>query len=347
MTTRDLAAVRELGESVEKSWAALDFAPDAFTKICSAALHETEVFGRVSGSALLAQVADDARLPEERFRENKVVDEQLTLFRCPHFVIQLLVWIDGITDIHDHQLSGAYLALEGERVESAYRFVAEQWLEEDAVRVGRLMFVGMDRVQVGAVRPFIPGSRDLHAVFHLHHPSLTLAIRSPRPDADGGFNYWRPGLGVRTRIRARVRQRIQALGAMRAAGYAEYPRALESALLRAEPLELCWLFNAHRDAYAGRPAELRSVLSRLQDRHGPWIVAFARAFAERTRMSLVRSLRQMERDVDCRIALALVLHGHSRDDLPGARSPRVEAALASLADRVPALRADVERLLGT
>ena len=339
-----LESVRAMGEELEAKWAEREYAPNVFTELSMAALCQVELRQGLSSSSLLASVAGDAELPEERVRENRVVDEQLTLYRGRHFVIQLLVWIDGITDIHDHQLCGAYLALDGDRIESSYRFRMGESLDDDNVRIGNLEPLGMERVRAGDVRPFVPGIDDLHAVFHLHHPSATLAIRSPRLDVDAGFNYLRPGFAVRTKRSPRLGQRSRALTTLRAGDYPAYAAAVEAALLEAGPLDLFWLFNEHRAAYEGRATELRALLGRLQEERGPWIHPFAKAFAERSRMGLVRSLRQMQRDVDCRLALALILHAQSLDDLPGARAPEVLSALDVISADVPLLRADVQRL---
>jgi hypothetical protein len=62
-------------------------------------------------------------------------------------------------------------------------------------------------------------------------------------------------------------------------------------------------------------------------------------------MILIRSLRQARTDIDSRLALAMLLHARTLDDLGGARKPEVLAALELIGQHVPALREDVERLL--
>lgn len=338
-----LTRIEALGTQLQKTWAEHAFAPEAFIELCTTALTHARLEQQLSAGQILAEIAGRAALPEDPPVENRVVDEQLTLFRCPEFVIQVLVWLDGITDIHDHRLSGAYVALEGERIEAQYRFLCDERLDE-SIRIGRIETVALERVRPGQVRPFTPGADYLHAVFHLHHPSVTLAIRAPRLDVDAGFNYHRPGIAVRGKANARVRQRIQALQTLHLAGYAEQGAALEHALLEAEPLELYLLLNHFRGVYSQRLPELRALLSRLREKRGPWVNTLARSFAERTRMLQIRGLRQAERDVNFRLALALILHAQTLDDVEGARAPEVLSALQLIAEQVPELRADVLRL---
>ena len=116
------------------------------------------------------------------------------VYRCDDFYIELLIWMDATTVIHQHAFSGAFRVFAGSSVHSIYQF-------HERERISSRLLVGdvrLDRVELlrrGDVRQIKSGRQGLvHALFHLDQPSVTLVVRNSEPWARPQYVLTRPSV---------------------------------------------------------------------------------------------------------------------------------------------------------
>jgi hypothetical protein len=118
----------------------------------------------------------------------------LTVAAREGFHIDLLVWTDSTTAIHQHGFSGAFHVLQGSSLHTLWSFDEDRrWSER--LRQGRLSVRSTEWLGVGSTRPILPGASMIHSLFHLEQPSMTIVVRTPSTaSAASPLNYVRSGL---------------------------------------------------------------------------------------------------------------------------------------------------------
>lgn len=167
--------IQDLGDEIHAKLRKANFDEAAFPEIAA----ESLVNADLDTEFQLDQVA--------RFLVNTKIRQQRSVrfsnlpsivYRCDDFHIELLVWIDATTSIHQHSFSGAFRVLAGSSIHSVYQF-------EDRQKVSSRLLIGdakLDKVEIlrqGDVRKIYSGRAGLlHSLFHLDRPSITLVVRN-------------------------------------------------------------------------------------------------------------------------------------------------------------------------
>lgn len=94
------------------------------------------------------------------------------------FHIDVLVWTDSTTAIHQHSFSGAFYVLHGSSLHTLWSFQeTRRW--SDRLKSGQLSVRATEWLRTGSVRPILPGAAMIHSLFHLDSPSVTVVVRTP------------------------------------------------------------------------------------------------------------------------------------------------------------------------
>ena len=90
----------DLGRRVRVRWQAVDFSLAAFPGLAQAALEENPPATQVDVKALISSFLRD---DEQAWQTASGFGQpELVVFDDPRFYIQLLFWLDGTTQIHQH-----------------------------------------------------------------------------------------------------------------------------------------------------------------------------------------------------------------------------------------------------
>jgi hypothetical protein len=188
------AFFQELGRLVRARWQAENFSLAAFPGIAVRALEENSPAENVDLAAL---VRDFLLEDEQPFQTSSGFGQpELVVFDDPRFYIQLLFWLDGTTQIHQHEFSGAFHVLAGSSLHTEFAF--ENAREVTAhFRVGDLRLKETQLLETGSTVPIVSGRTCIHSLFHLEMPSLTVVVRTHSDPGTGPqFTYLPPHVAV-------------------------------------------------------------------------------------------------------------------------------------------------------
>src|SRR6476660_9072705 len=114
------AFFKTLGDAVLKRWKRENFSLAKFPEIARAALDARPP----AKKADLAGLMRDFLLSDEQpvQTDSPFGEPELVVYSHPRFYIQLLFWMDGTTEIHQHEFSGAFHVMHGSSIHAQYVF---------------------------------------------------------------------------------------------------------------------------------------------------------------------------------------------------------------------------------
>ena len=333
-----LSAAAALGPRVERAWHDAHRDERAFVDVALGAVESFEPprFDMREVTRFLLRTRTAQRTEGGRVFS----DMPVTVFRGDGFYIELLIWMDGTTTVHQHAFSGAFRVIEGSSLHSTYAFEETRRINA-RTRVGRVHCRGMEYLGRGDCRGIKSGREGLaHALFHLDRPSVTLVVRTNSdPDATPQHNLYAPGLAIDPhspdRLAEPLRRWFAILGGVRSG-------ATLTELIVDEIFELDFgRFARFVLSYpeVGAVLSHRTPLQRVLGEPGPYLKrviarfgaeltdVLMRATLEAQRADSLRKLRRAVVDPDLRLFLALLLNGRSRSQVFGAlraRNPRAD-----------------------
>lgn len=307
------------------------------------ALREHPLASMIDPVAVLAALAADPEAEQKMAVQtpSKFADCQLVLFSDSTISIQLLVWMNGTTSIHDHNFNGAFRMITGRSLHCSYDFHARPGDATCGVAAGRLEFVDSEIIGEGDVRPIHAGQSFIHAAFHLDEPSVTLLVASPVGVESSGQNEYRGGrLSVdESALPLIVARQVQALHILhKIEPEAFLPRLIEC-MASADLGRKYWILRAMDRIVSRLPSadqnRLHDQISRQHD--GPLLLDVL--FREKLTYRIV-SLRETIRDPITRFVLGLIVNVRNPAQWPslfqqyGARSIADASAYSQALDRI-------------
>lgn len=189
-----IAFFSDLGARALRAWKATDFNPSSFPSIAQATLNERPPSAHVSTEDLFAAFLSSDDVPPQT--TSGFGQPELVVFEHSRFYIQVLVWMDGSTDIHQHLFDGAFHVMHGSSLHSQFCF--ENVREVSAhLRTGDLRMTSTELLKTGQTVPIRAGTSFVHSLFHLDSPSLTVVLRThTSPGAGPQFTYLAPHLAI-------------------------------------------------------------------------------------------------------------------------------------------------------
>lgn len=312
---------RELGKTVSTRWKNVNFSPAHFPAIAQSVLEKSRPALNVDlASALRDFLLDD----EQPFQTQSGFGEpELVVYDDPRFYIQLLFWLNGTTDIHQHTFSGAFHVLEGSSLQSHFEFTDRQPISAH-LSVGNLQLKEARLLPTGATVPIVSGSGCIHSLFHLDTPSLTLVVRTHNDPGSGPqFTYLPPHLALDPfHHDALTARRKQLLDVLEKTADESYP---ELVLEMMEQLDFERGFFILQNGFGylrslGRWAE---TLEAFQRKHGAQAAYLAPTLEEIVRRDGLVSLRDSFTDPEHRFFLALLLNVSAPEPIISLISERV------------------------
>jgi hypothetical protein len=299
---------RELGEAVGSQWRACNYDHREFAEIASSALHALKPSDRMTSEEVVRWVLETTELPPQTDLLSAFGSPAITVFRDQRFYIDVLYWVDGTTDVHQHAFSGAFHVMVGGSLHCQFSFTeTARWSER--LKAGRLDLLTAELLRAGDVRPIAAGETMIHSLFHLERPSLSVVIRTPAdPFAGPQYSYSRGGLAhdafYRTEACLKGLQTLSLLWDI------ECPDREELALAYVRRCDAFTAFLALRElAERIRPFDhYCSFLERAGNVHGG-LPRFVRiSMDERRRESKLIAQRRSIRSREHRLFLAILLN---------------------------------------
>jgi hypothetical protein len=188
------AFFKELGRGVLAQWKMRNFALELFPEIAQTALETRRPSDHVDVPGLLREFLLNDEQPFQT--QSGFGQPELVVYDDPRFYIQILFWMEGTTDIHQHKFSGAFHVLDGSSIHSRFDFLEPQSISAH-LRVGRLHMNETHLLETGSTVPIFSGRHYIHSLFHLDTPSATVVVRTHTDPGTGPqFTYLPPHLAV-------------------------------------------------------------------------------------------------------------------------------------------------------
>jgi hypothetical protein len=305
-----------LGMDVERRFRSLRFDERRFSQAAMGALLEAPPHLTLSCPEVLRWGVDTCRLPAQTDPRSLFGEPPLTVYRGDLFHIDVNVWLNSTTSIHEHSFSGAFSVLSGSSVHTSYRFEVDERVN-GRLQFGTLSSLGSELLLPGATRPIEAGSRFIHYLYHLDHPSLTVVVRTySDPGTQPQYDYLPPSLAIDPApVDVGLKRRLECLAALARHDLPAFLDAADSFLLRGD-LHASFLLLQQSQRYLRREGEaqqrIKDCLSRI---HGELARRLDPVLDEYARLTVLAGQRFKVSEPDHRFFFALLLNVRSRHEI--------------------------------
>lgn len=332
--------VGELADRLEDRWRATGYDNQAFPVLAAEALRESELPGTLDIWDELRKLGATRELTEQRDLGAAFSNLPITLTNRARFYVDLYLWLDGTTSIHQHSFSGAFQVVDGASLHSRYRFEERRRINEH-FRLGATHLESVELLGPGDIREITSGSGFAHSLFHLARPSATITVRTNLDTTTlPQLDYLPPSVAINPFFTESLTTRkLQSAAFFLDAGREDADEFIASLLRDSDP-QLAFKLLSELNQRARRtsleqhfePGASRSrfagLLEVARERHGPVIDEMVPVFAQQNRTAeIIRRRGQVTRD-DHRFFLALLLNLPDRArilELVAQRYPDTEA----------------------
>lgn len=296
----------EVGRTVSARWKAQNFSLARFPEIAQSVLEARPPAQHVEVAALVQEFLLEDGQP---FQTSAGFGQpELVVYDDPRFYIQMLFWLEGTTDIHQHKFSGAFHVLAGSSIHSEFVFENAESVSAH-LRVGDLRMRETRLLETGSTVPIISGREHIHALFHLETPSLSVVIRTHTDPGTGPqYTYLPPHLAVDPfHHDALTTRRKQLLDVLEKTGDPRYP-ALVREMIATLDFERGFFILQNGMTHLRGLGHWEETLAAFQAKHGRLAAGVAPTLDEIIRRDTLAELRGSVAEVEHRFFLALLLN---------------------------------------
>jgi len=297
-----------LGQLIRREWRNHDFNELDFPAIAARAASDCELdFKFAAGAIADFLVRTDIRQQVS----NKFSNLPITVYRSEGFHIELLIWTQSTTEIHQHGFSGAFRLLQGSSLHTRHAFRPGETFSLNLIS-GQLETLGSEQLSSGDIRQIQPGSDGLiHSLYHLDTPSVTMVIRTPGlPAYQPQYSYFPPCLCVDSGFFAKdsTVQMMQRLLSVAAQIDPERVREIWfEKIINLDFPRLAWISIHHPDAM--EDDELRArIREHPAFSDGDRAISLFQVVDERKRLKDLINARAVISDPELRLFLALLMN---------------------------------------
>ncbi len=307
------AFFKELGRTVLERWKRENFSLEKFPGIAREALEERPPAEHVDLAAFMREFLLNDEQPFQT--QSGFGQPEVVAYDHPRFYIQLLFWLEGTTDIHQHEFSGAFHVMHGSSIHA--RFAFENVIPVTPhFRVGDVKMKKIELLETGRTVPLIAGPRCIHSLFHLDTPSITVVVRTQNDPGTGPqFNYLPPHIALDPIFNdALTTRRKQLLDVLEQTEDPAYP-GLVMEMIADLDFERGFFILQNCMGHLHTLGEWERVLARFQKKHGALASGIAATLDEVVRRDIIAGLRGSISEPEHRFFLALLLNVPTRADL--------------------------------
>ncbi|WP_206026028.1 hypothetical protein [Roseimicrobium sp. ORNL1] len=303
----------ELGRTVLERWKKENFSLETFPDIARVALEERPPAEHVELGPFMREFLLNDEQPLQT--DSGFGQPELVAYNHPRFYIQILFWLDGTTDIHQHEFSGAFHVMAGSSIHAHYGFENAQPVTPH-FRVGDVRMKHIELLETGRTVPIISGQRCIHSLFHLDTPSVTVVVRTQHDPGTGPqFNYLPPHIALdpvySDTLTMRRKQLLEVLEQSDDPDYADLVQEMIAEL----DFERGFFILQHAMGHLSQMDEWEPVLEAFEEKHGKLAAGVAATLEENVRRDAIKEMRSSISEPEHRFFLALLMNVPTRKDL--------------------------------
>ena len=303
----------DLGKLIYGRWQEENFSLTAFPSIAAAALEEQSPSESVDLSELIREFLLSDEQPYQS--ASGFGQPELIVYDSPKFYIQLLFWLDGTTDIHQHEFSGAFHVMSGSSIHSEFTFEEAESITTH-FRLGTLKLLKAELLETGSTVPIVSGRTGIHSLFHLETPSLTVVVRTHSDPGTGPqFTYLPPHIAVDpVQSDTLTSRRKQLLDVLERTGDEEYAQLVAEMIGRLD-FERGFFILQNCITHLRNLGVWEKIWAIFEQKHGRLAAPVVPTLEEIIRRDGIAAMRGSMEDVEQRFFLALLLNLERRSDL--------------------------------
>lgn len=297
---------KQLGDEVLAAWKLKNFSLPAFPVLATEALKANPPSNVVDIEELIRDFLLNDDQPNQSL--SGFGQPELIVYNHPRFYIQVLFWLDGTTDIHQHEFSGAFHVLGGSSLHSHFEFHNVNPITAH-FRLGDLRLIDTQMLETGSTVPIISGPTCIHSLFHLETPSLTVVVRTQSDPGTGPqFTYLPPHVGLDpVQDDALTMRRKQMFDALEQVGDPAYADLLLE-IIEELDFERGFFMLQNGHAHLRRLGAWDVVWKAFAQKHGAIADGIAPTLDEIVRRDAISGMRGMIEEPEHRFFLALLLN---------------------------------------
>jgi hypothetical protein len=296
-----------LGDTIASHWAHTEYDNLALPAIAADAMEARRPSDNADWRDIAVKAAIGTRLPPQPNIGARFGQPPITVFAHPRFYIEVLFWLEGSTDVHQHGFSGAFAVLAGTSIHTEYSFRRRRRVNGDLL-VGDLRVHDATILLPGDVRPIVAGDHLIHAVYHLGKPSATVVVRTAfDSESLPQYTYFYPHLAVDIEVESALeKRRSQSMSLLWSLGADADAEVAAQAIRAADATSAFKLVCDARERLDGSEAYARIIESGLAA-HGTWLNEVAEVAEERLRIRGLKHLANRARTPEQKLMIALLM----------------------------------------
>jgi hypothetical protein len=303
----------KLGRTVLERWREQNFSLEVFPELTRTAINEAPPSENIDIGELIHEFLFNDDQPFQS--ESSFGQPELIAFNDTRFYIQILFWLEGTTEIHQHEFSGAFHVMGGSSVHSEFDFVGARSVTPH-IRTGDLRVKRIDLLETGCTVPITSGRDCIHSLFHLDTPSITVVIRTHHDPGTGPqYNYLPPHIAINPlhadSLSARRKQLLDVLETIDDPNYGTHVNEMMGCL----DFERGFNMLRHTMPRLKELNEWDEVLATFQNKHGELALGVPDTLAECLRRETISQMRHFIVNPEHRFFLALLINIQNRADI--------------------------------
>lgn len=320
------AFFKELGRVVLERWKRENFSLAKFPEIARVALEERPPAQHVDLPSFVREFLLNDEQPFQT--QSGFGQPELVAYDHPRFYIQILFWLDGTTDIHQHEFSGAFHVMAGSSIHAHFEFENAQAVTPH-FSMGDVCMKKIELLETGRTVPIISGQRCIHSLFHLDTPSITVVVRTQNdPGSSPQFNYLPPHIAMdpvfADFLTMRRKQLIDLLETIEDPTYPD----LVFEMIAELDFERGFYILQHAMGHLRELGDWEAALTAFQEKHGTLAAGVGATLDECLRRDIIKGMRNSIAEPEHRFFLALLLNVSKRSDLLALVAQRFPEAAA-------------------
>ncbi len=303
----------KLGRTVLERWREQNFSLEVFPELARIAMDEASPSENVDLEEMIHEFLTNDDQPLQG--HSGFGQPELVAFNDSRFYIQILFWMEGTTDIHQHEFSGAFHVMQGSSVHSEFVFVGAQSVTPH-IRTGELRLKQIELLETGRTVPITSGQECIHSLFHLDTPSVTVVVRTHHDPGTGPqYNYLPPHIAIDPiHADSLTMRRKQLLDVLENLDHPSYALQVNEMI---ESLDFERGFHTLHHAMDRLQflGEWESVLAIFQEKHGNLAKRVPATLAENLRRETISQMRYHIDNPEHRFFLALLMNVQNSKDI--------------------------------
>ncbi len=297
-----------VGASLERAWSDADRDEERFVDLAADALEG--LAERFDSERFFDAMLDPQQPGRQHLAPTGAFAQPgFTAFHGQGFVLEVYVWSDSLSAIHNHPFCGAFTVLHGHSVQARYGTSRPT----RAGSRGQLLDVrlqALQRVRAGEVHKFsLRRSPLIHALIHLPVPTISMVARTVR--TEGYLRYLPPSIALPMEsLPEPAARRVALLETLVQIGHPSALQRVCTALRSAEFETAVYLLSS---IWAGADEETRAALwDAASELHGDRREAIEAALSRARRLEEATAIRCGLRDPEHRLCATALGYAEAR-----------------------------------